>query len=358
MSAQGNEKGDSFVSSLGEGRAAFLSEVSEYSLQSGERSPEDFLAHFSSEQIMNALKDRPKLRATILTGATGTHEKIAPRMSAEAAGETLQIALDEEIATPQQIVELFESDDRQRYLDDKALWAFTFEGEPWSKSRQGAERERARRLFGYLLGRALHHKLIDQKELITALSVARLTTLLPPQILAAIIEASLDSSNKFSHADLVEVAPPEKLAEYVPLDYVWEKVVLPLIVERHGYAGGGGEPIAEKKAEAVPQGGAAAEAAEVSVSAEEAAEGKLDDEEFKEAIEAAGDVVEAEELADDDEEDVMLDDDDDDVQTVTEEDDDVFDDLLEEGLSEPEASSGPGVKRTAGEEAKKNASAH
>src|SRR5690606_37096833 len=97
----------------------------------------------------------------------------------------------------------------------------------------------SKKFIGYLLERALHHKLLDQKELIQALTVSRLTTLLPPQLLAAIIEASLEASGKFSHADLVGVAPPEKLVSHVPLDYIWEKVVVVLVAERNGYVGGG-----------------------------------------------------------------------------------------------------------------------
>ncbi|HEU5076536.1 MAG TPA: hypothetical protein VFU02_20235, partial [Polyangiaceae bacterium] len=169
----------SFVSSLGGGRAAFLAEVCEYSLANGERSAEDFMRHFSASQIMQALADRPEERAKILTGATGTHAKIAPRMSAEAAAETLQIALDEALATPSQVVELFAPDDKQRYLDDATLWKFSVSGEPNSSSRKGEALERAKKFVRYLLERALHHKLLDQRELLTSLTVARLTTLLP-----------------------------------------------------------------------------------------------------------------------------------------------------------------------------------
>jgi len=364
MSAEREGKDELFVSSLGEGRAAFLAELSEYSLQLGERSPADFLRHFSCTEIIQALKGHERERSRLLVEATGTHEKIAPRMSSEAAGETLQIALDEGITTPAQIVGLFAPDDRQRTLDSAGLWAFTVEGEPWSKSRKGSDLERSKKFMRRLLERALHHKLLDQKELVSSLSVARLTTLLPPSLLAAIIEASLAAENKFSHADLVEVAPPDKLVDHVPLDYVWEKVVVPLIAERHAFTKGGGEssePVGQpQQSSAAGDGSPTVEAAPAEDSDElsEALEGKLDEADYAEALEAATEVVEAERISeDDDEEDVVLDDDEEEVHTVTDEDD-VFDDLLEDGLSDPDATQGPGVKRTSGEPPKKNANAH
>jgi len=332
--AADNQDKQSFVSSLGAGREAFLAEVCEYSLANGERSADDFLRHFSAGQIMQALADRPEERAKILTGATGTHAKIAPRMSADAAGETLQIALDETLTTAAQIVELFAPDDKQRYLNDREIWKFVVSGEPTSSSRKGETLERSKKFVRYVLERALHHKLLDQRELVSSLTVARLTTLLPPSVLAAIIEASLEASGKFTHADVVNVAPPEKLVAHVPVDYIWQKVVVPHIAERHKFTSNGGagakEPGEGEKSSAPPSQPSQPTASE--------------DAEFDAALNAATEVVAAQEFGPD--EDVLLDDDDDEeVHTVTD-DDDVFDDLLDEGNSDSDAPSGPGVKRT------------
>lgn len=328
--AADNQDKQSFVSSLGGGREAFLAEVCEYSLANGERSAEDFMRHFSATQIMQALGDRPEERAKILTGATGTHAKIAPRMSAEAAGETLQIALDETLTNAAQIVELFAPDDKQRYLNDRELWKFIVSGEPTSSSRKGDTLERSKKFVRYVLERALHHKLLDQRELVTSLTVQRLTTLLPPSVLAAIIEASLEAPGKFTHADVVQVAPPEKLVAHVPLDYIWQKVVVPHIAERHLLSSGGSTGAKEGG------GGESDKPASMSRPSSE-------DAEFDAALNAATEVVAAQEFGPD--EDVLLDDDDEEVHTVTD-DDDVFDDLLDEGNSDSEAPSGPGVKRT------------
>lgn len=332
--AADNQDKPSFVSSLAGGREAFLAEVCEYSLANGERSAEDFLRHFSAAQIMQALADRPEERAKILTGATGTHAKIAPRMSADAAGETLQIALDETLTTAAQVVELFAPDDRQRYLDSAALWKFIVSGEPTSSSRKGEALERSKKFVRYVLERALHHKLLDQRELVTSLTVARLTTLLPPSVLAAIIEASLEAPGKFTHADVVQVAPPEKLVAHVPVDYIWQKVVVPHIAERHKLTSGGGD---------------GAKAAESDKPAP-ASKPSNDEAEFDAALNAATEVAAAQDFGPD--EDVLLDDDDEEVHTVTD-DDDVFDDLLDEGASDAEAPSGPGVKRTAADSSPK-----
>lgn len=330
MAADYQDK-QSFVSSLAQGREAFLAEVCEYSLANGERSAEDFMRHFSASQIMQALADRPEERAKILTGATGTHAKIAPRMSADAAGETLQIALDETLTTAAQVVELFAPDDRQRYLNDGALWKFSVSGEPTSSSRKGEALERSKKFVRYVLERALHHKLLDQRELLTSLTVARLTTLLPPSVLAAIIEASLEAPGKFTHADVVQVAPPEKIVAHVPVDYIWQKVVVPHIAERLKLTSGGGEGTKPNSESEKP--------APVS----QPSQASNDEAEFDAALNAATEVGASQDFGPD--EDVLLDDDDEEVHTVTD-DDDVFDDLLDEGGSDADAPSGPGVKRS------------
>ena len=66
-----------FVSGLGKGREAFHAEVTEFALRSGERTPEDFLRHFSCRAIMRSLEARPMERARIVSQSTGVHEKVA-----------------------------------------------------------------------------------------------------------------------------------------------------------------------------------------------------------------------------------------------------------------------------------------
>src|SRR6478609_6150402 len=148
--------GDAFVSSLGKGREAFHSEVTEYCLRVGERTPEDFLKSFTCSKIMISLASRPLERARIISELTGVHERVANKLSPENSGETLQIALDEGVTTPKDIVRLFQADDRQRYLNRHELWAFDIEGQPWKVSSSDTNAHtRAEKYVAYIMDRAI-----------------------------------------------------------------------------------------------------------------------------------------------------------------------------------------------------------
>lgn len=237
------EASEPFVSSLGKGREAFHSEITEYCLRIGERTPEDFLKHFSCSKIMVSLASRPMERARIISELTGVHERVANKLSPENAGETLQIALDEGVTTPKDIVRLFQADDRQRYLDKHELWAFDVAGEPWKvSSSDSAAHARAEKYIAYIMDRALDNLLVSHEEVVSALGVVKLAGWLPSELLGQIIEASLKKSGKYTEEDLLRTAPASTLVAHVPLDFLWEKVVVPLIAEGHGYV--------EKKGEA------------------------------------------------------------------------------------------------------------
>jgi hypothetical protein len=229
--------GDAFVSSLGKGREAFHSEVTEYCLRIGERTPEDFLRRFSCSKIMVSLASRPMERARIISELTGVHERVANKLSPENAGETLQIALDEGVTTPKDIVRLFQADDRQRYLNRHELWSFVIEGQPQHASpNDSAAHGRAERYIAYLIERAIDNLLVSHQEIVSALGVVKLAGWLPSELLGQIIETSLKKSDKFTEEDLLSAAPPSSLVSHVPLDYLWDKVVVPLIAEAHDYA--------------------------------------------------------------------------------------------------------------------------
>jgi hypothetical protein len=227
---------DTFVSGLGKGREAFHSELTEYCLRVGERTAEDFLRHFSCSKMMIALASRPMERARIISELTGVHERVANKLSPENAGETLQIALDEGVTTPKDIVRLFQADDRQRYLNRHDLWAFDIEGQPWRASpNDGVAHGRAEKYIAYLVDRAIENLLVSHEEIVRALGVVKLAGWLPSELLGQIIEASLKKSDKFTEEDLLHAAPPSLLVAHVPLDYLWDKVVVPLIAEAHDY---------------------------------------------------------------------------------------------------------------------------
>ncbi len=226
-----------FVSGLGKGREAFHAEVTEFALRSGERTPEDFLRHFSCRAIMKSLDARPMERARIVSQSTGVHEKVAHKMSSDASGESLQIALDEGVTTSAAIVGLFQPDDKQRYLERHALWAFDIEGQPWKATLANkTAHDRAKSYIAYILSRALENLLVSHEEVVHGITVSKLAQCLPKDKLGVIIEASLKTSDKFTEEDLLEAIPPSSLVEYVPLDYLWEKVVVPLIAEAHDYS--------------------------------------------------------------------------------------------------------------------------
>jgi hypothetical protein len=235
------EEAKSFVSGLGAGREAFHSEVTEFCLRIGERSQEDFMRHFTSSHIMRALTSRPMERARIISQSTGVNEKVALKMSPEASGEALQIALEEKVTTPADVVRMFQPDDRQRYLDRKALWAFDVEGEPFKVTASNrASFERAKAYIAYIVERGLANLLLSHAELLSAITVEKLAALLPREELGAIIASSLRQPDKYTEENLIAAVPPRTLVDHLPLDYVWSRVVSPLIAERHDYAARGG----------------------------------------------------------------------------------------------------------------------
>jgi len=222
---------------LGKGREAFHAEVTEFALRAGERTPEDFLRHFSCRAIMRSLEARPMERARIVSQSTGVHEKVAHKMSPDASGESLQIALDEGVTTAAAIVKLFQPDDKQRYLERHALWAFDIEGQPWKTTpATKVAHDRAKGYVAYILERALENLLVSHEEVVHAITVTKLAQCLPKEKLGSIIEASLKTSDKFTEEDLLGAVPPKDLVEYVALDYLWDKVVTPLVAEAHDYA--------------------------------------------------------------------------------------------------------------------------
>jgi hypothetical protein len=226
-----------FVSGLGKGREAFHAEVTEFALRTGERTPEDFLRHFSCRAIMRSLEARPTERARIVSQSTGVHEKVAHKMSPDASGEALQISLDEAVTTSAAIVRLFQPDDKQRYLERHALWAFDIEGQPWKTTpATKTSHDRAKAYVAYIMERALENLLVSHEEVVAAITVSKLAQCLPKDKLGSIIESALKTSDKFTEEDLLGAVPPQGLVEHIALDYLWERVVVPLVAEAHDYA--------------------------------------------------------------------------------------------------------------------------
>ncbi|HXK18044.1 MAG TPA: hypothetical protein VNG33_09585, partial [Polyangiaceae bacterium] len=134
-------------------------------------------------------------------------------------------------------------DDRQRYLNRHELWAFDVEGQPWKASpNDNAAHTRAEKYLAYIMDRAIENLLVSHEDIVSALGVVKLAGWLPSELLGQIIEASLKKSDKFTEEDLLHAAPPSSLVTHVPLDYLWDKVIVPLIAEQHDYAAKQGGP--------------------------------------------------------------------------------------------------------------------
>jgi hypothetical protein len=73
--------------------------------------------------------------------------------------------------------------------------------------------------------------------------VQKLASALPKDQLGSIIEAALSRRDKFTQEHLLQVTPVDFLVQYIPLDYIWEKAVVPLIASRHGYSEESGAPM-------------------------------------------------------------------------------------------------------------------
>src|SRR5262245_30348972 len=111
-----------FVSSLPTGSARFLSEALDHSLSHERRTPADFIRHLPPDAIMLALDPVPEIRARFLTVLVGVRERTALRTPSHDAGRLLQAALEEDDCDAEAIVDVFNPDDRIRFLDAKKVW--------------------------------------------------------------------------------------------------------------------------------------------------------------------------------------------------------------------------------------------
>lgn len=226
-------------SQLSKGRERFLAHVIDHGFEVGRRSPEDFVRHFPPTLIMEGLKDNAKLRADILVQATGVKEKVAIKKSWESCADDLQIALDENETTASAVMKIFQLDDRVRYLDHKALWAYVTEGEFWkiSPSRQ-KEYAAAKTHMAFMLQRALEDKLVSHQDIVEGITVEELASRLPKSELGKIIKGALECGKRnapFTETDLLGSMPPDVLVNYMPLFQVWDAIIDPKIAIEHGY---------------------------------------------------------------------------------------------------------------------------
>jgi hypothetical protein len=228
-----------FKSRLEQGKDRFLAHAIEHALESGRRSPEDFVRHFPPEAIMEGLAHQPRLRASILVLTTGLKQKIAARKSWQSAAEDLQISLDEGETDCESIVGVFKPDDRVRFLDSTRIWQFLIEGDFWEVPASDQDKHRiAKEHLAFMLERALLDDLVTHADIVEGITVAEMAKRLPKTELGKIIEGALaksKSSKPFTEVDLLAEMPPFVLVEYVPLPHVYKSVIAEKIATTHGY---------------------------------------------------------------------------------------------------------------------------
>ena len=234
MSAKSTFQPDS-ISSLPAGISRFLSCVLHRGFQTGIFSTEEFIRHFPPMSLMQGLREHSKTRARILTAATGTAPIIAERKTPESAGCDLQIALDADVVDAEAIVCLFGTDDCIVACDPRAIWAFIWEAGFWQTGV--ADDMAARNQISFMLELAFFENLLTREDVVSAIGVERMVEYLPNAQIVLMVERALhlgQSEKVFRHTDLMTHAPPASLAEHLPLEWLWEDVLIDRLAVNHG----------------------------------------------------------------------------------------------------------------------------
>lgn len=243
-----------FQSKLTDGRQRFLAHAIEHALSISRRSAADFIRHFPPEVIMQGMAEHPELRASILSQTTGLKVKIAIKKSWQSAAEDLRIALTEGETDAQTVVNVFDPDDRVRYLPRAKIWAFLTEGEFFNVTANRTNDHRiAKQHIAFLLDRALSDGLLTHRDIVDGVSVVELSTRLPKAELGKIIEGALTAGRNrkpFTDAELWSALTAPALVEYVPLPHIWSTVIVPKIAVEHGFLSEGEAQVAAMPAAA------------------------------------------------------------------------------------------------------------
>lgn len=209
------------------------------------RSAQEFLNVFSPELVMDRMEDA-ELRAQILISLTGTHPKIAQKISKRSAGEHLKIALEEGVTTPKAVLESFAVDHRVQYLNNQDLWIFVSDSQFWESKEHIPE---SRNEMAVMIGSGLELGLIDPEELVKAIGFQNFFAKGSNQDLIATIEALANPGTENPYSILLARYPSKEIAANVDLSIVWERVIHPLIAVRHGLVSDDGAIATQSKTE-------------------------------------------------------------------------------------------------------------
>ena len=235
--------GSDFKSSLKSASERFLSQTVVHTLERGFRTPDDFLRHFKPADLMQCLEGAPDLRAKILIEGAGVHEKIARKKSTTSAAEDLKLALDEGVTNSAQLLTLLPPDDRVRYFDHKKLWAFTTEDEFWSPLNAEADVDKALSRVVFLLDNAIKENLLTLQVLTDGITFDSISTRLPLKELQKLVRHALKLGREkkpLSEAELLESVPLKTLIGFIPLEHVFNNVLVEKVAKPAGFVGGEG----------------------------------------------------------------------------------------------------------------------
>src|SRR4051812_19057897 len=209
----------------------YLSQLMDHAFREGWRTPDDFVRYFPAVSIMASLKAAPELRVKLLAAATGIYEEILRRKSPALAAEDLRIALEEGTTNSLQLLGVFSPEDRVRYLDPHRIWDFLAEDQFWLLDAEAGEEQRrgAVERMAFTLTQALSERLINLRDVMDGVTYDAVADSLSPHELRAVVRFALLKGREgigLNEKVLLEVLPLEKLVRSVPLDHIWNEVVL------------------------------------------------------------------------------------------------------------------------------------
>jgi hypothetical protein len=209
----------------------FLAQLMEYSFREGWRTPDDFVKHFPAETLMSALKSAPELRVAILAAATGIYEEILRRKSPALAAEDLSLALDEGTTSSLQLLSVFSPEDRVRYLDPRKIWDFLAEDQFWRFDPEAADEQRqdAAERMSFTLTQAVQERLLTLRDILDGLTYEAVADSLSPNELRTVVRHALLKGRDgigLNEKVLLEVLPLDKLVRSMPLEHIWNEVVV------------------------------------------------------------------------------------------------------------------------------------
>ncbi len=239
MPTMSDEQKPEFPSSLEKPAERFLSKVLQHSMAEKWRTPDDFLRHFPPSALMKALAKADSLRSSILVEAVNVHVKLAKKKSIESATEDLELALQEGVTTPDDLMKLLPADEQVRYLGAADLWKFAFEEPFWKlKNGNGAERERCIARMSFLLECGLQQKLLTLQKIADGMTFELISRHLPAELLRQVVVHALTEARKsrpLNETSLLEVVPLAKLTALVPLQNTWDGVVIERLAAECGF---------------------------------------------------------------------------------------------------------------------------